>query len=280
MQLRRFFELDALAFASGGIVGGACPPHLEGKKLKHLEKHIHQFVPLLKAFGMDKDFRYECPTEEEKASGEAVMMGEGGMARQNYTLLYSHEWLENLRARYAPPRLRKREDGRLRIAVHVRRGDINMCNTFKWRYLPNKFYLEMFDLYLPSICGVNVTETCYVEIHSVSKSLESFRPFINRGFIMKLDSDLEDTWRAFMTADVVFASRSTFSWAPSFLNTDGRIIFPQYPEHHPMGTPPPGWEVIPSNSKIIKEAVFENVRLAQELGCYDPAQRQYYEKAP
>jgi hypothetical protein len=262
MQLRRFFELDAIAFSQNGLVGGACRTPIEGKKLKHREQHIKSFLRLLEAFGMNETYRYDCPTEEELASGEAVMINEGQFSRTDWSSLFTSEWVENLQLRFTPSHINNREDGRLRVAVHIRRGDIDFCNRFSWRYLPNLFYENLLDQELPKHCGPNITAGCDVVVYSQSHSFESFAPFYDRGFTVKLDSSMEEAWRAFMQADVMFASRSTFSWAPSFVNAYGKVIFPQYPEGKVMREPLPGWSVVPGSSPLMQAALRENERLS------------------
>lgn len=65
------------------------------------------------------------------------------------------------------------------VAIHVRRGDVNVCSErYLGRYLPNSYFLDIFDTYLPkNITSPNVT----VYSEKVTPH-EGFGAFEERGF--------------------------------------------------------------------------------------------------
>jgi hypothetical protein len=109
-----------------------------------------------------------------------------------------------------------------RIAVHIRRGDVEPCKYWR-RYLPNSHYLRLIDEYMLLAPNRTITQ---VTIYSQSHSFESFEVFRERNFTLALDSSLEDVWKGLLTADVVILSKSTFSLAPAYLNKNTVVYTP------------------------------------------------------
>lgn len=226
-QFLHFFRLDAAAKSKGYDIGGACiVPEITFEKLPEEKamQHIEEAQQLLKYFGLDKRYTYECPTDEDLASGRAEIIGNKMMAKEAERFLMEHEtdeeevaaqdWFASLNSQLSIPSLPK-VDKWLRVAVHVRRGDIYPCNN---RYLSNAFYHRVLDEYLPQYCGEDIEKNCKVTVYSQSKTFESFSSFEERGYHLDLDSSLEKTWTDFIQADVFFIAESAFSFAPAILN--------------------------------------------------------------
>ena len=108
------------------------------------------------------------------------------------------------------------------VVVHVRHGDVSPCSKYKYdRYLPNSYYLQLLDQH-PLLRNATLGT---VTIFSESRTMEPFDDFTARGYKMSLDTNLSDVWRAFASADLMIASRSTFSYSPAMFN-DGIVILP------------------------------------------------------
>jgi len=114
-----------------------------------------------------------------------------------------------------------------RIAVHIRRGDVEPCGKNGMRYLPNSYYLALIDIYTEKLkqrmksTGVNnyTSEEIEVRIFSQSGSHESFDVFRNLGYTLKLDGAPQTAWKSMIyESDVIILSISSFSMLPSILS--------------------------------------------------------------
>ena len=261
-HLGRFIELDALAHSRGIKTGAACP--MDRKRMKTQEdydmrdRHINETTKVLHYFGLDQYFKYGCPKEDE----DAVFYYQAEFRRvKDWSAILTPEYLDLLRSYVQiPPRDAADSDGRLQVVMHVRRGDVTPCHVSS-RYMPNTFYLQLLDLYLPEHCGKDVLKNCKVTIHSVSDSVERFDAFTNRGYDVILDGPMEDAWDAFMTADVLFAAESAFSVAPAIFNK-GVVYAPEYDFLPSLQE----WQIIKKKSPLQKAAVIEKERL-RHLFC-------------
>ena len=265
-QLRQFLLLDAYAFKHGGKVGGTCVKIGMEKRLASVHEKIlkraQDTLPALVALGLDDMFRYECPSDEEVQSHAAKLLKHLDL---DWNDLLSQEWLGSLHARLplglGPSRSKKKQ-----VAVHMRRGDVHPCSAWYWRYLPNSFFLQVLDTYLPQFCGDNVLDNCQVTVYSESESRESFDPFVERGYELKLDGSEGAAWQAFVTADVLFVAASGFAWAPAVFNHAGQVVYAQIGQEEPVL---PGWHLIPDDSILIQQAAIQTELLKKEL-CSKP----------
>lgn len=271
MQLKHFLKADAYAFDKGGLLGGVCNSwgfdKLSEEKKKDRHEYTRDTTSCLEALGLNDTFRYECPSDEETANGAAQILHRRDLKPKahDWNSHFSPEWLHSLRARVNlldPPM--KDEGGLLRIAVHVRRGDVDPCSKWKFRYLPNIFYLNALDTYLPIFCGEHVAEKCKITIFSQNESMESFDPFVERGYELNLDGRIEDVWLSFVAADVLFASQSSFSWAPALFSR-GQVIYPRIPKDNQTFFQFPGWHPFPEDSSLLNEVESQTLELAAQF---------------
>jgi hypothetical protein len=160
---------------------------------------------------------------------------------------YTPKWLEFMHQHIDYPLLSKKKNNgnstRLQVAVHVRRGDIQPCNRWRHRYLPNSYYQRILDEYLL----VDENKTAQITIFSEKDSFQSMAEFSEKNYTLKLNTDLTSVWIDIMMADVVVLSCSAFSYVPALLNPKARVI---YTEFHMQ--PLEGWEVIKRNSTFMK----------------------------
>lgn len=127
------------------------------------------------------------------------------------------------------------------FAVHVRRGDISLCEgDFHNRYLPNLYYLLAIQQALrllghPKNYKVTVYSQSDHDDYQDDDELfnyervEDFEDFTKRGYTLNLDGSVEEAWQAMIEADVTISSVSSFSSLPSFLKF-----------HHGLSIHPPG----------------------------------------
>lgn len=256
-HLLKFLFMDFLAKKNGGVVGGACPDDATRDKhytFQQMMDHVHEAEKDIEMLHLDHLYKYECPTQEDLDNGRAVTLG----FHQTEGIHLTSAFMETVRQR-APDIPYKTispddPDQRKRVAIHLRRGDISPCSPHGFmvsRYISNQFYLKLWDDYLPTYCGENVTENCKVTIYSESDSVEPFTPFEELGAEIHLDGSIADVWIDFMSADVMVASQSAFSFAPAALNPNV-VIFPSKPLYRKTSSLPPldGWVLIEENSPI------------------------------
>ena len=102
------------------------------------------------------------------------------------------------------------------IVVHMLRGNTSPCKE-KTKgfnsYLPNLHYQTLIDKYMKP--GARVI------IFTSAKSFEDLNEFRKKGYEIRTDTSLKDTWKEYVTADVFIMSRSEFSYViclPSLLS--------------------------------------------------------------
>jgi hypothetical protein len=135
------------------------------------------------------------------------------------------------------------------IVAHIRRGDVTPCrpkNKGFDRYLPNKHFMDVIDLYNKP--GARV------EIITESNSFEAMDEFREKGYNVNLDEDLGEIWRTFVTADVVILSRSDFSMIPAVVAM-GQVVYTPF-WHEPIR----GWDRVPKDIMIETDAETERLR--------------------
>lgn len=127
--------------------------------------------------------------------------------------------------------------GKPRIAVHVRRGDIDAQH---FRYVPDAYFLghvarvrQLFPEADVHIWSSTLRESGHKDLHWNTSDFERFQ---QSGISVHLDeSSILEAWAHMATADVFIASPSSFSLVPAILNK--RCVI-----HGGMAPKPlPGW---------------------------------------
>lgn len=139
---------------------------------------------------------------------------------------------------------------KLNIAVHVRRGDINVGNSansnLKKRWLDNDYYEKVLgnvvkrlseDDRFASLTGKKgCRPTFYIFSQGTESEFAGFRQFEKYGDLhFCLDTEEKSSFLHMVRADVLITSRSSFSYKPALIS-DGIRICPQgfwhdYPEN-------------------------------------------------
>jgi hypothetical protein len=235
----------AYAFHHNMTYGGAClrlPKDATHAFKDKFEKHIEQHQALIDASGLNSLIGFlHCSGNQTAALIPSKRYVKGN------TFWYTPEWLEYMHQHIDYRLLSKtKKDNsnstRLEVAVHIRRGDIQPCNRWSHRYMPNSYYQRILDEYL-----VDENKTAQVTVFSEKNSFERLAEFSAKNYTLKLDTDLTSIWSDIMIADVVVLSCSAFAYVPALLNPKARVI---YTEFHMQ--PLKGWEVIRKNSTFMK----------------------------
>ena len=229
----------AYSFHMNGMYGGCC-----AQSGTNIERH----EDLLDAIGLKDALPFKCAKDYKDDSSTKKKTISKDMYHTEDTRIWTPAYVAYLKSLVKYPA--KNEDEFV-IVAHIRRGDVTPCrvkNLGYDRYLPNKHFLDLIDLYK--------RPGARVEIISESESFESLDEFREKGYIVNLDEDLGEIWRTFVSADVVILSRSDFSMIPAVCAM-GQVVYT--PFWHP---PIRGWDRVPK--EIMMETDVETDRLRRE----------------
>ena len=114
----------------------------------------------------------------------------------------------------------KKEDGKLKVSVHIRRDDII---GMKSRFIGNGYYIETIGLLEEFLIGNNSEYelTIYTQRNGFDVS-----GFEKHKIIYDTDMSDNDVWVNLVNSDIIIASNSAFSTSVGLL-TDGVFIHPQ-----------------------------------------------------
>jgi len=230
----------AHAFAHNQTYGGCCEP--EGQPAKHRE----DVQKLIQTLGLDGILRFACPLNHEHAQI---------LSRDDYykldTRIWSKPWLSYIRGvvKYSESTYNRVPT----MAIHIRRGDVQVCPDVDGRYLPNQHYLRLIEKYRP-------TPDTPVYVYSETESSEPWEDFSHDDNIhLQLDTPVDSVFMELVKAETLIMSKSSFSLTAAMLNQNKIIYTPFW--HKPL----PTWTVVPS--EITFESDMERSRLRQMNGC-------------
>jgi hypothetical protein len=177
------------------------------------EQHADR-VGLIGVLGLGRVLRFGCPDNGTRPAGELI--SDKLYLRRGRSLITMPfvEWLRSQsRADHSAG------EGRSDAAavVHIRRGDVDLCGTYRDRYLPSSYYTEIVERYIPP----NVS----VAVYSEKESFEPWSVFGAPNYALRLDTSLIDAWRAVAAARYVVFSLSTFVYLPALLNRNGTVLY-------------------------------------------------------
>jgi type II secretory pathway pseudopilin PulG len=246
--IKEMILAHAHCFVNNVTYGGACIDEIDWKKAakggdvhrtkKKFRERLVVRKQMIAALGLTHELPIACPSAQDVKEGRAVIYKK----RSQFTkTLFPADWKHHLQQVTTFPYKAENQAGEvpayLQVVVHLRRGDFTPCHVSD-RYMPNIYYLEVLDEYLPKVCrpmihddtAEDTTSTtpypssrpllpiCNVTIYTEQKSFEPFTPFYERNYTIDFDSPLEDIWAAFINADMFVMSRSSFSFCPALLS--------------------------------------------------------------
>jgi hypothetical protein len=138
-----------------------------------------------------------------------------------------------LREKYrlsAKPALPGYDDGRVQIAVHLRRGDVGSSGQFSERFTADDIVLSRVRRVLQAVGP----ELATVRLFSQGTP-QDFRAFSELGVHLHLDDDVFATFQHFVQSDLLFVAKSTFSYLGGVIG--GNVCIGE-PFWHPSL---PGW---------------------------------------
>ena len=227
--IKEMLLAHSYAFESNITYGGACVDRIDWDKIiaKHGEKfrkrvkeRIEERRRLIEVLGLAKEIPLACPTQEDLDSGRAVFYGRSEFGHSQFP--FPSEWFAYLQSKTAFQYRPTPPTSPIQVAVHMRRQDFTPCHVSD-RYLPNIYYLEVLDYFLPKFC--DNPRPCNVTIFTQSESYEPFDPFLEKNYTLDFETPAADLWRSFINADFFVMSMSAFSFVPATLNPN-RVLSP------------------------------------------------------
>ena len=97
------------------------------------------------------------------------------------------------------------------IAIHIRRGDVNM-NTPK-RYTSNSYYNKIIKF-------LNYKYPTYNIVIFSEGNIEDFNELNGKNLLFKLNKSIEETFHSFVSAKILVTAKSSFSYSAAILNTN------------------------------------------------------------
>lgn len=128
------------------------------------------------------------------------------------------------------PALPGYDDGRVQIAVHLRRGDVGSTGQFSERFTSDEIVLSRIRRVLEAVGPERATVRLFSQ-----GSPDNFRAFAGLGVRLHLDDDVFQTFHHFVQSDILFVAKSTFSYLGGVIGGNVCICEPFW---HPSL---PGW---------------------------------------
>lgn len=227
-------KAQAYSYQQGVAFGGACgdTPHQATNER------------MIQTAGLDSILKYNCPPTNATDVGVGVrheMITRDHFFHIPSPELFTDDWLEYIHTQVQPHSKRfirssnttttttssnTNNNDNYTIAVHVRRGDVDPCGHWSFRYLPNSHYLAMIDHYKRQASQNGHNNNVQCQVFSEPQSLlESFDEFTQRGCQVILGGDPTQAWTSMMQANVVILSLSSFSYIPALLNPNAVVAY-------------------------------------------------------
>lgn len=128
------------------------------------------------------------------------------------------------------PQLDGYDDGRVQIAIHLRRGDVGPSGRFSERFTSDENVLSRVRQVIEILGPENATIRLFSQ-----GAADDFRTFTELGVRLHLDECEFETFHHFVRSNILFMAKSTFSYLGGVI---GRKICIYEPFWHP---PLPGW---------------------------------------
>lgn len=107
------------------------------------------------------------------------------------------------------------------VSIHIRRGDVQKDNRWKFRYTDDEYYLELIkEIYKHKPDAI---------INVFSESSFNNDPnkdkYLKLGCVLKLGTSLEEAFNYFIQSDIFIMASSAFSILPALYKKDGLVIY-------------------------------------------------------
>lgn len=148
-----------------------------------------------------------------------------------FRITFAHRYLDYHREilsqpyPYQFPWVQKDVQDPLVIAVHIRRGDVSPTQN-KERYVPLQYYMDC----LTNLQQILMTAHMPYRIHihseqSIKQELTHSPAGLHSELIWHLDEDVNETFTAFVNADILFTGFSSLSYAASLIRQKKCLLY-------------------------------------------------------
>lgn len=103
-------------------------------------------------------------------------------------------------------------DGRVQIAVHLRRGDVASTGQFAQWFTPDEVILQRLE----RVLDVVGRDRASIRVFSEGKA-EDFKAFTGLGAVLHLDEDVFTTFHHLVKSEVLIMAKSTFSYLAAII---------------------------------------------------------------
>jgi hypothetical protein len=241
----------AYGYAHNQTYGGACYVNpMRDAPSRQADKEA-----LIRSVGLQDVLTFACPGSYD----EGLLQQEDYASTKQRNMLVNPGFVNWLRSKVALPEISPGGGSSSSsgahggdAVVHVRRGDVDPCNEWADRYLPNSYYQEVLRKYVP--------RNARVSVFSESWSFEPWTDFPSPRHKVFLDTDLAEVWRAVMSAKYVVLSLSSFVYIPAILNPNATVLYAPTWQFVPM----PNWTKVGIGIRRRSNA---NVKALAETKC-------------
>jgi hypothetical protein len=145
----------------------------------------------------------------------------------------------------------------LNIAVHIRRGDVSTQHVDRYVYID--FYIDIINNLTNILSGYLFEYNIYCDSITSDEMNELIMKCSTSKMTFHINTDVIQTFMAFVNCDILIAGKSSFSYAASFLRQKGIILYipirHAYSEKH--------LRLDSANSIIInKEKIYKQLKIA------------------
>jgi hypothetical protein len=127
------------------------------------------------------------------------------------------------------------------IAIHVRRGDVDVDPRNAWRRTSDQWYLSLIEQLKLQWPGADMHVFSSMEGQWQDSDFDIYR---QKGATVHLDGDTTEVWAHFSSADVFVMAKSSFSHVPALVNPNC-VVYQPY-----MHWPLDGWVVAQADDAV------------------------------
>jgi hypothetical protein len=142
------------------------------------------------------------------------------------------------------------------VALHIRRGDVQMDNQFKRRFVPLEFYIKSMENLAIILNGIDYEFHIHSEWNVENEIDKESLTKLYKNIFFHIDEDPVQSFVDLVNADILVAGFSSFSYSASFLRRKGIVLYPKfwhsYPSKHILIDPP---ELIIQNKERILKSI-------------------------
>jgi hypothetical protein len=143
---------------------------------------------------------------------------------------FCHQFIDTnpyLLDNFVPPSLHWIDDKMnecLNIACHIRRGDVSLTENTD-RYIDVNVYIDTINQLTNILSGYIFEYNIYCDSITSDEVNKINIECPTSKITFHINTDINDTFKAFVNSDILIAGKSSFSYAASFLRKKGIILY-------------------------------------------------------